>query len=44
MTGKGHCAFDISGQDSEFSEFYDFSEPEDDVESGFGDNDEEMFH
>ncbi|KAK6834114.1 TRI15 [Apiospora arundinis] len=28
MTGKGHCRFDVS-QESEFSEFYDFSEPED---------------
>ncbi|KAI0975135.1 C2H2 type zinc-finger-domain-containing protein [Xylaria arbuscula] len=32
MTGKGHCKFDIS-EESEFAEFYDFSEPEDDVES-----------
>jgi pre-60S factor REI1 len=33
MTGKGHCRFDLSEQDSEFAEFYDFSdsEPEDDV-------------
>lgn len=31
MTGKGHCKFDISEQDSEFAEFYDFSEPEDDA-------------
>lgn len=28
MTGKGHCTFDISEPDSEFAEFYDFSEPE----------------
>ncbi|KAK8113357.1 hypothetical protein PG984_013883 [Apiospora sp. TS-2023a] len=28
MTGKGHCRFDVS-EDSEFAEFYDFSEPED---------------
>ncbi|RFU34178.1 hypothetical protein B7463_g2158, partial [Scytalidium lignicola] len=41
MTGKGHCKFDISKQDSEFSEFYDFSEPEDDAESDIeGDGDE----
>ncbi|KAI1349152.1 C2H2 type zinc-finger-domain-containing protein [Xylaria sp. FL0043] len=33
MTGKGHCKFDISGQDSEFAEFYDFSELEDNAES-----------
>ncbi|KAI2469449.1 C2H2 type zinc-finger-domain-containing protein [Annulohypoxylon bovei var. microspora] len=33
MTGKGHCKFDISEQDSEFAEFYNFSEPEDDAES-----------
>ncbi len=33
MTGKGHCSFDIS-QDSEFAEFYNFSEPEDDAENG----------
>jgi pre-60S factor REI1 len=29
MTGKGHCTFDISDEDSEYAEFYDFSEPED---------------
>ncbi|KAI1190886.1 C2H2 type zinc-finger-domain-containing protein [Nemania serpens] len=43
MTGKGHCRFDMSEQDSEFAEFYDFSEPEDDVESdieGEGEGDE----
>ena len=28
MTGKGHCRFDITAPDSEFAEFYDFSEPE----------------
>ncbi|KAJ8129856.1 hypothetical protein O1611_g3776 [Lasiodiplodia mahajangana] len=33
MTSKGHCKFDISEQDSEFAEFYDFSEPEEDKES-----------
>lgn len=33
MTGKGHCKFDISEQDSEFAEFYNFSEPEGDGES-----------
>ncbi|KAI0386138.1 C2H2 type zinc-finger-domain-containing protein [Hypomontagnella monticulosa] len=41
MTGKGHCKFDISEQGSEFAEFYDFSEPEDDEESDIeGDNSE----
>lgn len=41
MTGKGHCKFDVSEQDSEFAEFYDFSEPEDDAESDTeGDGDE----
>ncbi|KAI1123837.1 C2H2 type zinc-finger-domain-containing protein [Nemania abortiva] len=42
MTGKGHCKFDVSEPDSEFAEFYDFSEPEDDAESdieGDGDGD-----
>lgn len=29
MTGKGHCNFDTTEQDSEFAEFYDFSESED---------------
>lgn len=33
MTGKGHCNFDTSEEDSEFAEFYDFSEPEDASES-----------
>ncbi|KAH9888144.1 C2H2 type zinc-finger-domain-containing protein [Xylariomycetidae sp. FL2044] len=28
MTGKGHCKFDIVEPDSEFADFYDFSEPE----------------
>ncbi|KAI0185222.1 C2H2 type zinc-finger-domain-containing protein [Xylaria flabelliformis] len=45
MTGKGHCRFDITAPDSEFAEFYDFSEPEDiegdhsgsDMEDGDGD-------
>lgn len=36
MTGKGHCKFDISEQDSEFAEFYGFSEPEDDADSSIG--------
>ncbi|KAI0448820.1 C2H2 type zinc-finger-domain-containing protein [Xylaria acuta] len=41
MTCKGHCKFDISEKDSEFAEFYDFSEPEDDAESDIeGDGDE----
>ncbi|GAW16518.1 hypothetical protein ANO14919_059480 [Xylariales sp. No.14919] len=33
MTGKGHCRFDASEHDSEFAEFYDFSESEDNTES-----------
>ncbi|TQN63849.1 Core trichothecene cluster (CTC) protein 15 [Colletotrichum shisoi] len=33
MTGKGHCRFDVSERDSEFPEFYDFSEPEDEAGS-----------
>ncbi|KAK7749981.1 hypothetical protein SLS62_008090 [Diatrype stigma] len=33
MIGKGHCRFDIAEQDSEFAEFYDFSEPEEGEES-----------
>ncbi|TGJ81097.1 hypothetical protein E0Z10_g7656 [Xylaria hypoxylon] len=41
MAGKGHCKFDISEQDSEFAEFYDFSDPEDDAESDLeGDNEQ----
>jgi pre-60S factor REI1 len=41
MIGKGHCKFDISEQDSEFAEFYDLSEPEDNAESdNEGDGDE----
>ncbi|KAI0505624.1 C2H2 type zinc-finger-domain-containing protein [Xylaria bambusicola] len=36
MTGKGHCRFDIAAPDSEFAEFYDFSELED-----IRDNDED---
>lgn len=36
MTGKGHCNFDTSEEDSEFAEFYDFSEPEAEVESDSG--------
>jgi pre-60S factor REI1 len=28
MTGKGHCNFDMSDPESEFADFYDFSEPE----------------
>ncbi|KAF9875136.1 TRI15 [Colletotrichum karsti] len=34
MTGKGHCKFDISDPDSEFAEFYDFAELDEDAESG----------
>jgi pre-60S factor REI1 len=33
MTAKGHCKFDVSEQDSEFAELYDFSEPEVEAES-----------
>ncbi|KAI0468963.1 C2H2 type zinc-finger-domain-containing protein [Xylaria cf. heliscus] len=41
MTGKGHCKFDISEHDSEFAEFYDFSQPEDETVSDIeGDGDE----
>ncbi|KAI7788625.1 TRI15 [Diaporthe eres] len=41
MTGKGHCNFDTSEEDSEFAEFYDFSESEDASESeSEGDGDE----
>ncbi|KAI8630232.1 C2H2 type zinc-finger-domain-containing protein [Xylariaceae sp. FL1651] len=41
MTGKGHCKFDVSQDDSEFIEFYDFSEPEEDAKSNIdGDGDE----
>ena len=37
MIGKGHCKFDISSDDSEFHEFYDFdSSHDDDDEEGFG--------
>lgn len=32
MTGKGHCKLDISEQDSEFADFYNFFKPEDDTE------------
>ncbi|KAF6806411.1 Cytoplasmic 60S subunit biogenesis factor, partial [Colletotrichum musicola] len=41
MTGKGHCRFDVLEGDSEFAEFYDFSEPEDDDESGSEDEEDE---
>ncbi|KAK8125786.1 uncharacterized protein PG998_001545 [Apiospora kogelbergensis] len=30
MMGKNHCRFDIAGEGSEFADFYDFSEAEDD--------------
>lgn len=36
MLGKGHCRFDPHGRNSEFADFYDFSEPEND-----GDEEEE---
>lgn len=42
MAGKGHCNFDTSEEDSEFAEFYDFSDgPEDDVRSETEDDGEE---
>ncbi|KAB5580275.1 C2H2 type zinc-finger-domain-containing protein [Coniochaeta sp. 2T2.1] len=41
MTGKGHCKFDISEEDSEFAEFYDFSDPEDNSESDVEEDGEE---
>lgn len=41
MTGKGHCKFDISGSDSEFSEFYDFSELQEGADSDVEANGEE---
>ncbi|KAI1638228.1 C2H2 type zinc-finger-domain-containing protein [Biscogniauxia mediterranea] len=43
MTGKGHCTLDISDPDSEFADFYDLSEPEDDAEGGSeGDGDKRI--
>lgn len=33
MTGKGHCNFDLSIQESEFADFYSFSEPEEVADS-----------
>ncbi|KAG8164568.1 hypothetical protein KVR01_006486 [Diaporthe batatas] len=42
MTGKGHCSFDTSQENSEFAEFYDFSEPEDDVKSDTEEDEEEI--
>lgn len=39
MTGKGHCRFEVS-EDSDFAEFYDFSEPEDEDEDEDENNDE----
>lgn len=41
MTGKGHCNFDTSEEDSEFADFYDFSESENSTDSeAEGDGDE----
>ncbi|KAJ4243807.1 C2H2 zinc finger transcription factor [Fusarium torreyae] len=44
MIGKGHCKFDISGN-SEFAEFYDFSESQyvstDNIENEDGDSEQE---
>lgn len=33
MTGKGHCRLDVSDPDSEFADFYDFSELRSDAEN-----------
>lgn len=42
MIGKGHCRFDISEQDSEFADFYDFSDLQgDDAESDTEDKGED---
>lgn len=41
MIGKGHCKFDISEQDSEFAEFYNFFEQEEDAESDIDLGDDE---
>jgi pre-60S factor REI1 len=40
MTGKGHCRFDIAPDDSEFAEFYDFSDLKEE-EDGECDNSEQ---
>lgn len=41
MTGKGHCNFDTSEEDSEFADFYDFSESKNATDSEVeGDDDE----
>ncbi|KAI0411427.1 C2H2 type zinc-finger-domain-containing protein [Xylaria grammica] len=42
MTGKGHCRFDAAEHDSEFAEFYDFSESEDNAESDIESDGEQM--
>lgn len=42
MTGKGHCNFDTSQEDSEFAELYDFSESEDEVKNETEDGGEEI--
>ncbi|KAF6837491.1 Cytoplasmic 60S subunit biogenesis factor [Colletotrichum plurivorum] len=41
MTGKGHCRFNVLEGESEFAEFYDFSGPEYDDESGSEDEEDE---
>ncbi|OKL55517.1 hypothetical protein UA08_09205 [Talaromyces atroroseus] len=38
MIGKGHCKFDVSEEDSEFAEFYDFVGLEDDTEGEMEDD------
>ncbi|KAI0151749.1 C2H2 type zinc-finger-domain-containing protein [Xylariaceae sp. FL1272] len=40
MTGKGHCTFDVVRTDSEYADFYDFSEPASDVESESDDDED----
>ncbi|KAI3398539.1 hypothetical protein diail_9063 [Diaporthe ilicicola] len=41
MTAKGHCKFDASETDSEFADFYDFSETKHDAESDVSSDDDE---
>lgn len=41
MLGKGHCRFDPRVRDSEFADFYDFSEAENDSEEEGGEEEEE---
>lgn len=44
MTGKGHCNFDTSEEDSEFADFYDFSESENATDSEAEDDGDEGCH